>query len=159
MSWIQWPALITWLTLMLLIALAVDVGRARGRYGIRAPATTGNEQFERVYRVQMNTLENACVFRPALWLAAWYWRPTWASVCGAVWLVGRLWYARAYARDPSARTLAIHGIAYWVPLIESLPRNEDSKSASVLGDSTSLAGWSRPDAANVLYALKFSTSG
>ena len=50
-------------------SLAYDVGRARGRYGIRAPATSGNEQFERVYRVQMNTLENAIVFLPALWLA------------------------------------------------------------------------------------------
>ena len=30
------------------------VGRARGRYGIKAPATVGNPDFERVYRVQQN---------------------------------------------------------------------------------------------------------
>jgi len=104
MTWTQWPALITWLTLMLLLALAYDVGRARVRFGIRAPATSGNEQFERIFRVQMNTLENAVVFLPALWLAAWYWKPTWASACGAVWLLGRVWYARAYARDPKTRS-------------------------------------------------------
>ena len=52
MTWIQWPALITWLTLMLLVAVVFDVGRARGRYGVKAPATSGNEQFERVFRVQ-----------------------------------------------------------------------------------------------------------
>ena len=104
MTWTQWPALITLLTLVLLVGLAFEVGRARGRYGIRAPATTGHEQFERVYRVQMNTLENTVVFLPALWLAALYWKPGWAGACGAVWLVGRLWYALAYARDPKTRT-------------------------------------------------------
>jgi uncharacterized MAPEG superfamily protein len=104
MTWTQWPSLITWLTLILLYALGANVSRARGRYGIKAPATSGNEQFERVYRVQMNTLENAVVFLPALWLGAWYWKPTWAAVCGAVWLAGRIWYARAYAGDPARRS-------------------------------------------------------
>jgi hypothetical protein len=52
----------------------------------------------------MNTLENAVVFLPALWLAAWYWKPAWAAACGALWLIGRLWYARAYRRDPKARS-------------------------------------------------------
>jgi uncharacterized MAPEG superfamily protein len=68
------------------------------------PATSGNEQFERVFRAHMNTLENAVVFLPALWLAAWYWRPGWASACGAVWLIGRVWYAVGYTRDPKARS-------------------------------------------------------
>jgi glutathione S-transferase len=104
MPWIQWPSLVTWLTLMLLCALAYDVGRARGRYAVRAPATSGNEQFERVYRVQMNTLENAVTFLPALWMAAWYWNPRWAAACGAVWLIGRIWYAVAYKQDPKRRT-------------------------------------------------------
>jgi glutathione S-transferase len=103
MAWIQWPALVTWLTLILLAALAADVARARARYGVRAPATTGNEQFERVFRVQMNTLENALLFLPALWLGAWYWNPAWAGACGAVWLAGRVWYAWAYARNPARR--------------------------------------------------------
>jgi len=104
MSWMQWPSLITWLTLILMGALASDVARARARYGIRAPATSGNEDFERVYRVQMNTLENAVVFLPTLWLAAWYWKPAWAAVCGAVWLAGRIWYAQAYKRAAQGRS-------------------------------------------------------
>jgi uncharacterized MAPEG superfamily protein len=104
MTWIQWPSLITWLTLILLCVLSANVSRARGRFGVRAPATGGNEQFERVYRVQMNTLENAIVFLPALWLGAWYWKPAWAALCGAVWLAGRIWYARAYVRDPDRRS-------------------------------------------------------
>jgi len=103
MNWIQWPALITWLTAILLVALGFNVGQARGRYGVKAPATTGNEQFERIYRAHMNTLENAVVFLPVLWLAAWYWKPALAAACGAVWLVGRAWYAHAYARNPAGR--------------------------------------------------------
>jgi glutathione S-transferase len=104
MTWTQWPSLITWLTIVLLVALAYDVGRARARYGVRVPATSGNEQFECVYRAHMNTLENAVVFLPGLWLAAWYWQPGWASACGAVWLIGRIWYAVGYKRDPKARS-------------------------------------------------------
>jgi glutathione S-transferase len=104
MNSMQWPSLITWLTVILLVALAFAVSRARGRYGVRAPATSGHEQFDRVFRVQMNTLENAVVFLPALWLAAWYWSPGVAALCGAVWLAGRIWYARAYLQDPGRRS-------------------------------------------------------
>jgi glutathione S-transferase len=103
MTWMQWPSLITWLTVILLAALSAAVSRARARYGIHAPATTGHEQFERVFRVQMNTLENTVAFLPALWLGAWYWSPLWASACGAAWIVGRIWYASAYVRDPRSR--------------------------------------------------------
>jgi len=103
MTLTQWPGLITLLTLILMVALGFDVSRARGRYGIKAPATSGHPAFERIFRVQMNTLENAVVFLPALWLAAWYWNAIWTSVCGAVWLVGRIWYARAYAREAGSR--------------------------------------------------------
>jgi glutathione S-transferase len=100
----EWPSLITWLTLALLVGVAINVGRARGRYGIAAPATTGHPEFERYYRVQMNTTESALAFLPALWLAAWYWSPTQAAACGAVWLAGRVWYALAYVRDPARRS-------------------------------------------------------
>lgn len=81
------------------------VGKARGQYGVKAPSVTGNEQFERVYRVQMNTLELLVAFIPALYGAARYW-PSWviASV-GAVFLVGRVIYWRAYVTSPATRGL------------------------------------------------------
>lgn len=100
----EWPSLITWLTLLLLAGVSFNVGRARGRYRIAAPATTGHPEFERCYRVQMNTIENTLAFLPALWLAAAYWGPVQASACGAVWLIGRIWYALAYVRDPARRS-------------------------------------------------------
>lgn len=95
----QLPALITCLTLLLLFWAASLVGRARGKYGIKAPATTGHPEFELAFRAHMNTLENTVLFLPALWLFAQpvAFGPLWAGVIGAVWVAGRIWYLLAYA--------------------------------------------------------------
>ena len=97
--------LVTVLALFQIMVFAILVGRARGTYGIKAPATTGNEQFERYYRVQMNTLELLVVLLPALWLAATYWSPAIMAGIGAVYLVGRVLYFRGYIQQPTSRTL------------------------------------------------------
>jgi uncharacterized MAPEG superfamily protein len=99
----HWPALVTLATLALLFGCAAYVGRARGRYQVAAPHTAGPEGFERAFRVQMNTLENAVIFLPALWLAAIYYSPRMAAIAGAVWVLARVWYAVTYARDPKKR--------------------------------------------------------
>ena len=85
------------------IAFGALTGRARARAGLKAPAVTGDEGFERMYRVQMNTLEVMVVFLPALFLAAKYWSPVFVAATGAVYLVGRLLYWRAYVADPARR--------------------------------------------------------
>jgi uncharacterized MAPEG superfamily protein len=97
------PALVTALTVILLFATAFVVGRARGRYDIKAPAVTGHPVFERAWRVQMNTLEATLMFLPSLWLAAQYGNPAVAGVLGLIWLAARTWYASAYIRDPAKR--------------------------------------------------------
>lgn len=79
------------------------VGRARVRHGVKAPAVTGHEGFERAYRVQMNTLELLVALLPALYVAGHYWNPAAVAATGAVYLVGRVLYARAYLREPGAR--------------------------------------------------------
>lgn len=107
----HWPALVTLAALSLCFATAYAVGDARVKYKIKAPATTGHEMFERAYRVQMNTLENTVIFLPALWLCAGFFSAWIASALGAVWLVGRLWYALAYVRDPKKRGTGF-GLAY-----------------------------------------------
>ncbi|MEW5299081.1 MAG: hypothetical protein WDW36_002130 [Sanguina aurantia] len=43
------------------------------------------------------------MFLPVLWLAARYGFGLWAGIAGLVWLVGRVWYAAAYLRDPASR--------------------------------------------------------
>jgi len=89
--------------LLQFFVFAALVGRARGTYGVKAPAVTGHEMFERAYRVQMNTLELLVLFVPALYIAARYWPAAYVGACGAVYLVGRLVYQRAYMSAPEKR--------------------------------------------------------
>ncbi len=81
------------------------VARARGKYGVKAPAVSGHEMFERAYRVQMNTLELLMLFLPALYIAARYWHPGYVAACGLVYVVGRVVYQQAYMADPGKRGL------------------------------------------------------
>jgi uncharacterized MAPEG superfamily protein len=81
------------------------VGRARGRFGIAAPAVTGHEVFERYFRVHQNTLELLVAFIPAIWLFGAYVNPTWAALLGLVYVVARIAYLRGYVADPARREL------------------------------------------------------
>ena len=99
----SFPALVTVLALLLYIGVFLAAGRARGRYGVQAPAITGAPEFERALRVQQNTLEQLIWFLPALWLFAFYVSPLWSSVIGLVWIAGRIYYAVSYYRDPASR--------------------------------------------------------
>jgi glutathione S-transferase len=88
-----------------LIFFSVLVGRARGQYGVSAPAVIGHEIFERAYRVQMNTLELLVAFLPAIFLAGKYWPQTAVAGLGAVYVLGRFIYWRAYMNAPKSRGL------------------------------------------------------
>ena len=81
----------------------VMVGRARVQYGIKAPATSGHELFERVFRVQMNTLEQLVAFLPAMLIASVYWSNALIAAIGAIYLIGRFLYWRLYLSNPSKR--------------------------------------------------------
>jgi uncharacterized membrane protein YecN with MAPEG domain len=98
-------ALVGLLALLQYLVFGMLVGRARGKYGVKAPAVTGHEVFERYFRVQQNTLELLVVLLPALWLFALYVSATWAAILGAVYLVGRVLYLRGYVSDPSKREI------------------------------------------------------
>jgi len=93
------------LALLQYIFFSIAVGRARGKYGVHAPAIAGNEQFERYFRVHMNTLEQLIVFIPAVWLFAQFVSPHWAAGLGGVYLVGRVVYFLSYVKDPKSRGL------------------------------------------------------
>lgn len=97
--------LVAVLAVIQLVFFSVLVGRARGRYGVNAPAVSGHEMFERVYRVQMNTLELMVAFLPALFIAAKYWPQSYVAIVGAVYLVGRFIYWRSYTAAPASRAL------------------------------------------------------
>lgn len=98
-------AIVTVLALVEFLWFGALVGKARVKYSMPAPATTGNEVFERHFRVQMNTLEQLVLFLPTLWIFALYVSPIWAAAAGVVFIVGRAIYAGAYVRDPKGRSL------------------------------------------------------
>ena len=94
---------ITLLTVALLFGITFNVIRARGKYQIKAPASSGHEMFERAYRIQLNTIENILMFLPALWLYAIFIGDKGAGDSGMIWLVARIWYAIAYQTNPAKR--------------------------------------------------------
>jgi len=94
---------VTLLIVLLMFGTAFAVGKGRHRYGIEAPAVSGHPAFERLYRVQMNTLEWAVMTLPCLWICAAYVNDAVAAGLGGVWLAGRIGYAVAYAREPALR--------------------------------------------------------
>jgi hypothetical protein len=98
-------AIVTVLALLQFLWLGLQVASARTRYGVAAPATTGNEIFERHFRVHMNTQEQLVMFLPALWIFAVYISPLWAAALGVVFILGRAIYAMSYVRDPKSRSL------------------------------------------------------
>ena len=81
---------IVMLALVQYFYFSIEVGRARGRFGVAAPAISGNEEFERYFRVQQNTLEQLVMFIPAIYATAYY---------------GRMLFFRSYVKDPASRTV------------------------------------------------------
>ena len=98
----QYVAIVTLLLLVQYTAYSLLCGLARGDK-VTAPATSGDEKYERAFRVQMNTLEQMAVTLPAMWVCAYFFSPLWAAGLGVMFMVGRLVYRQAYMRDPASR--------------------------------------------------------
>ena len=98
-------AFVTLLALLEYVGISVLVSRARGRYGVKAPATSGHEIFERYFRVQQNTLEQLVIFLPALWIFGWSLSYGVAALLGLVFIAGRALYLRGYVAAPEQRAL------------------------------------------------------
>jgi glutathione S-transferase len=117
------PALLTLLAVLWYSITGMQVGRARVKYKVPAPATTGNAAFERAFRVQMNELEQLVAFLPPMWLFAWFGNPRWAAIACAIWLAGRVVYAVGYRTEAGKRhtgfmiSSAILGITWVAALI------------------------------------------
>jgi glutathione S-transferase len=115
-------ALITLLAALFYLFLSTQVSRARVKYGVKLPATTGDPDFERIHRVHMNTLEWMPIFLPSLWLFAIYISDAGAASIGVVWIIGRILYMIGYSRSVPQRGpgFAIQTIATAVLLLGSL---------------------------------------
>ena len=98
------------------------VGLARGKFKIKAPATTGDPAFERIFRSHQNMLEWMVIFLPALWLFAFYVGDKWAALVGLVWIAGRILYLVQYAQaaETRGRGFGIQAMASGVLVVGSL---------------------------------------
>jgi glutathione S-transferase len=99
-------AAVTIISILFVFYTGINVAQMRGRHKIAAPAVTGNPEFERAYRVQVNTLEQFVMFLPLLWLATAYFQPlAWLpAVFGLVWVIGRFVYLQGYMAAPEKRS-------------------------------------------------------
>jgi glutathione S-transferase len=100
-----YTALVTCLAVLFYFYASIRVGMARETFGIKAPATTGNPDFERVFRVHMNTLEWMPIFLPSLWLFAIYISDIAAAALGLVWIAGRILYMTGYSQAAEKRSI------------------------------------------------------
>ena len=99
----QFPSLVTALSLLVYLICTINVGSARQKHHIKPPAISGNEDFERVLRVQQNTVEQLIIFLPSLWLFTMFVSDLWAGIIGSAWVVGRILYAWGYYQAPNKR--------------------------------------------------------
>ena len=114
-------AFVAFVTLLLLAQytyfIAV-VGMARGELNVPAPATSGNDTFERILRVQVNTMEQLMIVLPAMWICANYFSTGFAGTMGLVFLAARFIYSKAYIAEPTSRgTGMIIGFAATIALM------------------------------------------
>jgi glutathione S-transferase len=99
----HYTALVTCLAIAFYFFTSIQVSKARVAFGIKVPAISGNPDFERVFRVQMNTLEWMPIFLPSLWLFAIYIGDPIAAVIGLVWIAGRILYLTGYSQAAAKR--------------------------------------------------------
>ncbi len=100
----EFPAIITIAALLEYMFFAFRVGTSRDKFGVVAPATSGHPEWERMYRVQQNTVEQLVVFLPSLWLSSMLVNPMVGAGVGAVFVIGRAMYYVGYVKDPGSRT-------------------------------------------------------
>ncbi|WP_448035050.1 MAPEG family protein [Bradyrhizobium liaoningense] len=106
-------ALVTLLAIAFYFFTAINVSRSRTKTGVKVPAMSGHPDFERAFRIQMNTLEWMPIFLPALWLFAIYISDAIAAGIGVVWIIGRIVYFVGYSKAAAKRGMgfAIQSIA------------------------------------------------
>ena len=100
----EYATLIVLLALLQYVFFTARVGLARGKYSINAPACDGDETWNRLFRIQQNTMEQLIVFIPSAFAFAHFMSPVWVLLPGATFIIGRILYSAEYLKDPKTRT-------------------------------------------------------
>jgi glutathione S-transferase len=104
-------ALVAVFSLLVYTWVMTRVGAARGKHQVQAPAVDGPPEFQRVFRVHMNTLEQLVTFVPALIIFAMAWGDLPTAIVGVFWPIGRILYALGYYKAPEKRSAGF-GISF-----------------------------------------------
>ena len=118
----EWATIVAMLALLQYVYFSMKVGWARNKYGVKAPATSGHEEFDKHFRVHQNTLEQLVLFLPSLYAFAYYASAPWAAALGLVYILGRFIYAAAYIKSPAtrARGMALSTLPVWALALGAL---------------------------------------
>ena len=96
-------AIVTGLILIQTFHFAFQVGQARVKHGVNAPAISGSDEFDRAFRIHQNTIEQLVLFVPAMWMFAFYVHEYTAAGFGLLFIVTRVIYRRSYLTNPKSR--------------------------------------------------------
>jgi glutathione S-transferase len=94
-----YTALVMVLALIVIAWIVLRVGAARIKFNLLD--TEDPPEILRLTRAAANTVEQAVIFVPALWLFASAWGDMLAAVIGVLWPIGRLIYGRDTAAAES----------------------------------------------------------
>ncbi|KAM6923514.1 leukotriene C4 synthase [Xenentodon cancila] len=95
---------------------SLQVIYARRKYSVSPPTTNGPPAFERIFRAQANCSEYFPIFITLLWTSGVFFSPGASSICGLLYLYGRLRYFWGYSQSQQGRLAPLYFIArvLWV---------------------------------------------
>ncbi|MDX1580804.1 MAG: MAPEG family protein [Alphaproteobacteria bacterium] len=103
-----YPGFVSGLALLVYYFTLFRAGIARVKFKIPAPSHEGPEEYVRHVRAHHNTMEHLVMYLPGMWLFAFAVDPYWAAGLGAIWPVGRLFYALGYYKAAEKRRLPLY---------------------------------------------------
>jgi len=99
----EYSILVIMLALLQYLYFSFRTGFSRPKYDVHPPKTVGNETWERIFRIQQNTMEQLIVFIPGMIGFSQYVSSIWAAILGICFIVFRQIYSISYLKEPKKR--------------------------------------------------------